>query len=101
MTQPDSRSGKYEDLPTWEELVQLTSWVGQGCPVAKRDYDTRAAVELLYSLLNALPRHLPHYAYGSPEWRAELVRRGQICCLEPQCMKPCIEGSDYCAEHQR
>jgi hypothetical protein len=64
--------------PTWEELVQLTSWVGQGCPSGHRDYDGRVMVKRLYGLLQHLPRYLPHYAYSSPEWRAELARLGLL-----------------------
>ena len=63
-----------DDLPTWQELVTLRGWVGQGCPSAHRNYDCAAQVHVLMKLLEGLPHHLPHYAWGSPEWRAELNR---------------------------
>lgn len=72
--------GKYDDLPTWEELRELTSWVHNGCPPVPgriTQVEPARAFRSLLKLLNGLPHHLPHYAYGTDEWRAELARLRQ------------------------
>jgi hypothetical protein len=66
--------GKYDDLPTWEELCDVRTWIMMGCPAAHREIDPRVMVNLLLKLIKGLPAHLPIYAWGSPEWRAELAR---------------------------
>lgn len=83
--------GKYDNLPTWYELVYLTGWKDAACPAAHRDYDARTAVHILHRLLEGLPSHLPHYAFASPEHKAELERLRQKehedGCDNPDCQR--------------
>lgn len=69
-----SKPGRFDDLPTWEELIQARGWIMVGCPAAHRDYDARAMVALLWKLMEGLPHHLPIYAWASDEWKAERAR---------------------------
>lgn len=72
-------TGPYDDLPTWEELCELRTWVMRGCPAGglQTDADAGRMVRRLWKLIEALPHHLPHYAYGTDEWKAELARLRQ------------------------
>lgn len=77
-----SEPGRFDDLPTWEELQTVRGWIMAGCPAGHRDYDPRAMVLLLWKLMEGLPHHLPIYAWGSDEWKAELARwRGLVVDL--------------------
>lgn len=79
MSEPES----YDDLPTWQELVQMRGWIMAGCPIGHRESDPRAMVRLLWKLMEGLPHHLPIYAWGSDEWKAEHARhRGLVVDLE-------------------
>lgn len=64
----------YDDLPTWEELVNATNWLADGCPVVRKFNSTEVYVTTLLKLTRRLPKYLPHYAYGSEEWKAEMNR---------------------------
>ena len=67
--------GKYDNLPTWEELLDVRDWLGAGCPAAwHREPGPEVIVKRLWKLIEGLPKHLPIYAYASPEWRAERER---------------------------
>ncbi len=55
------------ELPTVEELLYARHWLQMGAPSASRDFAPKQAVHILYKLMEALPKYLPQYAYGTEE----------------------------------
>src|ERR1051325_459986 len=60
----------YDDLPTWEELQDVRTWIMVGCPAAYRDIDPRVMAQRLWKLKEGLPKHGPIYAWGPDERKA-------------------------------
>jgi len=86
---PRKMTKSYDNLPTWEELRDVRTWIMMGCPAAFRDLDPREMVKRLWKLMEGLPSHLPIYAWGAPEWRAERARlRGLEVSLERVMIEP-------------
>jgi hypothetical protein len=64
----------YSNIPTWGDMQLIRSWIDAGCPVAHRNHDARACVLLLHKLMEGIPKHIPIYCWGDPEWKAEIER---------------------------
>lgn len=60
-------------LPHPEDVIEARAWLLAGCPAypAKDAFgerrDVKKCIDTLVELMEALPSHLPVYAFGSPE----------------------------------
>jgi len=67
-----------KDLPTPCELLKAKDWLYAGCPAypVKRfgePVNTKAVIDVLCKLLDALPSHFPQYCWGTPEHLAAMI----------------------------
>ena len=69
---------QYDNIPTWEEMQDLRMWVMAGCPAGTPTHDAGLMVRRLWKLMEGLPKHVPIYAWGSDEWRAERQRLADL-----------------------
>jgi hypothetical protein len=60
-------SDSEKDLPHPLFVARARQWLLQGAPAVPKDLSAHEAVQTLRELLDALPKHIPLYCWGSKE----------------------------------
>ena len=64
-----------KDLPNVKLLLEARGWLLQGAPSASKHHDAPKCVKTLLRLIDALPKHMDMYAYGTEEYRKSIEEK--------------------------